>query len=324
MDDSTAQAGAWTPEAVQRNARMAAKDETTIAYIGEQDSAASALSIPILNEAGILQVSPSNTFVGLTRTGPGAEPGEPERYYPSGIRTFGRIIPNDVVQARAAAALVQQLGRRRVLMVHDGSVYGRSIADVAGGELPRRGATVTHVRELTGSARNARRIARLARGADAVVYGGSGEREPQRLWRHLRKRRGLVKIASDGVAYSGFFDSREGGIGPRAARGTYVLVGTLAASAYPPAARDLLRSMGNPPVEALYGYESMSVILDAVERGGATQRGTIEGFFNTRDRDSVLGRYSIDANGDTTLTQYGVYRIEQRELVFDRAVDPGP
>ena len=53
LDDSTAQAGAWTPEATTANARKAAQDDSTIAYLGEFNSGASAVSIPILNEAGV-------------------------------------------------------------------------------------------------------------------------------------------------------------------------------------------------------------------------------------------------------------------------------
>ena len=58
LDDSTAQAGKWTPEATSANARKAAQDDTTAVYIGEFNSGASAVSIPILNEAGVPQISP--------------------------------------------------------------------------------------------------------------------------------------------------------------------------------------------------------------------------------------------------------------------------
>ena len=41
---------------------------------------------------------------------------------------------------------------------------------------------------------------------------------------------------------------------------------------------------------------------------------------STKDRDGVLGTYSIDANGDTTLTDYGSYTIKDGELVFDKTI----
>jgi branched-chain amino acid transport system substrate-binding protein len=70
----------------------------------------------------------------------------------------------------------------------------------------------------------------------------------------------------------------------------------------------------------LYGYEAMRLALDAAASG--TREGAIDAVFATRDRDSVLGRYSIDGKGDTTLSTYGVYRIAPGgALVFDHAVD---
>ena len=43
-------------------------------------------------------------------------------------------------------------------------------------------------------------------------------------------------------------------------------------------------------------------------------------FENTKDRDSVLGTYDIDKNGDTTLTDYGLYTIDDGELTFDKVI----
>jgi len=126
LDDATRRAGKWTPSRTAANARRAAADPTAIAYLGEFNSGATAISLPILNEAGILQVSPSNTYVGLTRA-EGAEPGEPEKYYPAGYRTFGRLTPPDHLQAAAVAALLQAERVKRVFLVDDREVYGRGL-----------------------------------------------------------------------------------------------------------------------------------------------------------------------------------------------------
>ncbi len=109
LDDSTAAAGKWEPGQTSADARKAAQDQSTIVYLGEFNSGASAISIPILNEAGILQVSPSNTYVGLTRS-EGADKGEPDKYYPSGKRTFGRVVPADHIQAAAQVDLPEGRG----------------------------------------------------------------------------------------------------------------------------------------------------------------------------------------------------------------------
>ena len=112
LDDSTAQAGAWTPEARSANARKAAQDESTIAYLGEFNSGGSAVSLPILNEAGVPQNGLTNTAVGLTSNAPGSEPGEPDKYYPSGDRHYVRIVPKDDIQGAALVTMMKQDGCR--------------------------------------------------------------------------------------------------------------------------------------------------------------------------------------------------------------------
>ena len=74
LDDSTAAAGKWDPGQTAANARKVASDSKTVYYIGEFNSGASEVSIPILNEAGIPQVSPANTYVGLTTSLPRQRP----------------------------------------------------------------------------------------------------------------------------------------------------------------------------------------------------------------------------------------------------------
>ena len=69
----------------------------------------------------------------------------------------------------------------------------------------------------------------------------------------------------------------------------------------------------------------MSLALDAIERAGSGDKADIlKALFETKDRESVLGKYSIDENGDTSLTDYGVYKIEDGELKFDKSVKAQP
>src|SRR5687768_282931 len=84
LDDSTAQNPGTADEGqTAQNARKAASDKTTIFYLGEFNSGGTKVSLPILNKAGIPQISPANTYVGLTTDKPGSEPGEPDKYYPA-------------------------------------------------------------------------------------------------------------------------------------------------------------------------------------------------------------------------------------------------
>ena len=48
----------WDPVAVGANARRAVQDSSAAAYIGELDSEPTRASVPITNDAGLVQVSP--------------------------------------------------------------------------------------------------------------------------------------------------------------------------------------------------------------------------------------------------------------------------
>src|SRR5205814_1649561 len=95
--------------------------------IGELDTGASAVSIPVLDQKGILQVSPADGLAGLTRK-QGATRGEPEKYYPDPRRNFVRVVPPDNRQAAALAAYMKELGVTRLYVVNDGSGYGGALA----------------------------------------------------------------------------------------------------------------------------------------------------------------------------------------------------
>ena len=85
-----------------------------MAYIGEFNSGATAVSMPILNEAGVPQVSPANTAVGLTTNEPGADKGEPDKYYPAGTRPTAASCPKDTIQGAALVTLMKEDGCTKV------------------------------------------------------------------------------------------------------------------------------------------------------------------------------------------------------------------
>jgi branched-chain amino acid transport system substrate-binding protein len=107
-----------------------------------------------------------------------------------------------------------------------------------------------------------------------------------------------------------------------------VTVATLSPDDYPPEGQEFFDAFRekydepNPNPYAIYGYEAMRLALDAIRRSGTGEKEDIlAALFDTQERESVLGTYSIDENGDTTLTDYGVYKIDGGELVFDRSIE---
>jgi branched-chain amino acid transport system substrate-binding protein len=329
LDDSTSSAGTWTPEATAANALRAARNRSAIAYIGEFNSGASAISIPILNEVPLPQISPSNAATGLTRDPPGADRGEPEKYYPTGRRHYVRIAPNDIVQGGALAAAMRTRGCRRIAALNDGEAYGAGVGYWVRRRARQLGLRIVASRRINPRASHYRRLAARVkrRRSDCVVFTGITANGAVQLFEDVGRRLPRANLfGSDGIAESGFTDPREGGISPRIGRRVVVSVVTLAPSALPASGRQVLRRYRAryrerfPDPYAVYGYEAMSLALDAIASAGADRAAVIRWLFSVRDRDSPLGRYSINRYGDTTLRSYGLYRVRRGLLHWAGAV----
>jgi branched-chain amino acid transport system substrate-binding protein len=328
LNDATLKAGTWDPATVASNARRAAADARTLAYLGDGNSGASAISLPILNQGPIPQISPSNTYTGLTRRGPETGRGEPHKYYPTAKRTYVRVIPADHLQAKAIAAVLVKQKAKSVALVYDKDSYDKGMSALVATAAKARGIRVvlrTLLRDRGFAASVARRV--RARKAGAFVFNGvtaSGCPEIARAVHRVSPR--IPLITSDGCTESGFTRRLDAGTAQR----TLMMFSSEPASTLGPAGfgfaqRYRARYKRPPGPFSAYGYEAMALALDAINRGGGpsppNRPAILQALFATRDRTSILGRYSIDANGDTTLTKYGVYRVRARLPAFAFLID---
>ncbi len=330
LDGSTAQAGTWTPEATSQNARKAAQDENVGAYLGEFNSGASAISIPILSDAKVPQISPANTAVGLTSDEPGADKGEPAKYYPSGFRNYVRIVPKDTIQGAALATVMKEDGCTKVAMTNDKEVYGAGLARNIENSAKTQGLNVLFNDGIDPKAPNYRALASRAknRGADCFVYSGITANNAVQIYKDFSAAIPNAKLyGPDGVAESSFSDPKKGGLPNSVGKKVKVTVATLDPDSYPPEGKAFFAAFEkeygdkNPDPYAIYGYEAARLAIDAIERSGTGKKEDIvKALYATKDRSSVLGTYSIDENGDTTLTDYGVYTIDGGSLKFDKTV----
>jgi branched-chain amino acid transport system substrate-binding protein len=332
LDDSTAQAGKWDPGQVSADARKAIQDKSTILYLGEFNSGASAISIPILNRAGIGQISPSNTAVGLTSNAAGAEPGEPQKYYPTGKRNYVRVVPKDTIQGAALATVMKQDGCKKPYILNDKEVYGQGLATNTVAALKTVGIPSIGNDGWDPKAPNYRSVASSlkGKGADCVLVSGITDNNAVQLTKDIVSGIPNVKVyGPDGVCESAYADPKSGGIPVSMDSQVQCTVATLDPGQYPPEGKKFFTTYKQKfPGQALdpyaiYGYETMSLAIDAIKRAGDKgndRQAVIDALFNTKDRHSVLGTYSIDKNGDTTITDYGLYKIVNGQIKFDRTI----
>ena len=207
LDDSTAAAGKWDPGQTSSDARKAAQDPSTIVYLGEFNSGASAISIPILNEANVLQISPSNTYVGLTRS-EGADKGEPDKYYPSGKRTFGRVVPADHIQAAAQVTYQKDTGCKKTYILNDKEVYGKGIAGSVQNIAKAQGLAIAGNDGIDTKAANFRSLATKIKssGADCMFFGGIVQNKGVQLFSDVNAANPTMKLfGPDGMADPAFY-----------------------------------------------------------------------------------------------------------------------
>ncbi|MCA1689717.1 MAG: branched-chain amino acid ABC transporter substrate-binding protein [Actinobacteria bacterium] len=335
LTDSNAAAGSWTAGDTLQAARVASSDRSTIAYIGDFDSPATAISLPLLNEGGILQVSPASTYIGLTQAAPTDGRGEPDRYYPSaGPRTFARLAPSDAVEARALLGYIRRLGVRRLFVIDDYDVFGANLAEIARSAAERIGVPVVgHAQVDTRPSRSTpadyrqEAAAVVAAKADGVLFGGTPGVGTQALWQALHNAAPRAKLfAASALATPRFLAA----VGPAAAA-TYVTSPVLDAASYPPAAQQVLRRYRSVfgvagTAYSLWGYEAMAGVLAAIRAAGGRggdRASVVRAFFGLGTRDSVIGRYAITPTGDTTSATMAGYRVRaDGSLRFDRLLSP--
>lgn len=314
LDDSDPSTQTWSQDQTAANAKVAAQNKSTIAYLGDYDSGATAISLPLTNDGGILQISPASSYVGLT-VSQDAGQDEPARFYPTGVRSFGRIVPNDLLQGEAVAELMRHLGVHSVYIVDDLDAFNASLAEIVAADAQQLGITVTATDTIDTTATDysgeVKKV--MASGAGAVFYAGSADSGVAKLWQQLYAADGQLHLIGSSAFDTPTFTASLGD----AAVTTFYTTPVLPPQLYPPAAQRFFaayrRAYGYPaPASALYGYEAMQTALLAIARAGDrgdVRSAVIASFFSIRNRNSVLGRYSIQQSGDTTISYYGVNRV---------------
>jgi branched-chain amino acid transport system substrate-binding protein len=327
LDDVNPLSGQTSPGESSTAAKQAAQDTSTIAYLGDFGSSATAVTLPLINEAGILQVSPASPYVGLTSSEDAGQD-EPDRFYPSGKRTFVRLQGGDPVQAGAQAQLMQMLAVQKVYVIDDQDPFEAPLAELVADRAQKAGVTLAghDSLQLAAEANYAGEIQKIRSShAQAVFLAAGASAGATALLTALHAADPhLLLLGTSNLATETFTSS----LGS-AASVTYLTTPLLPVRAYPVSARRVLsgyarvfRTPAGP--WALYGYEAMAGVLDAIRRAGPNGNNrpdVIRAYFATHERPSVIGRYSVLPEGETTLRRFAIDRVQGGRPVFYRAVE---
>lgn len=316
LDDATASAGEWTPELETRNANVAAADPDVMVYIGPYNSGAAKISMPILNRAGLLMISPANTAVGLTKKNP-FDPREPGVYRPTGKINYTRVVPADDLQGPLGADWAKSMGMKRIFVLDDQEVYGQGIAQLFAQRCDDIGLDVIGYDSVDSHELEFRSLmTRIkALNPDLIYFGGTTETKGGQIAKDMVAAGMTAKLmVPDGCMEQSFIESAGA---DNLNNRCFVTFGGLPSEAFEKGDKAFNEKHASqkefvdhyrdryghlPEVYAVYGYEAAKVALEAIHRAGKKDRAAIvAACLGIKDFHGALGTWSFDANGDTTL-----------------------
>ena len=321
LDDASPQTGKWDGAVEAENANKAVGDPMAIVYIGTYNSGAAKVAMPKLNQANMLMLSPANTWPGLTKPGKG-DPGEPEKYRPSGKINYARVVPADDIQGVVSADWAKKLGLTKVFILDDREVYGKGIADLFHARADEIGLKVLGHEGIDSNAQEFKPLMTKvkAAGPQLIYFGGTTQTKAGQLVKDMLAVGLDAKfMCPDGCFEDAFIASAGaenlqdralitfGGLPPEKLTGK----GAAFVENYKK------KFNKEPEGYAVYGYECGKVALEAVRRAGKKDRDAIRAAAHSlKNFDGSLGKWSFDKNGDTTLRTMSGNTVKAGKFAF--------
>jgi branched-chain amino acid transport system substrate-binding protein len=324
-DDSTAQTGGWDTAKCATNAHLYASNRSVIGVVGTFNSGCAKIIIPILNRANpgpLAMVSPANTSPGITTTGPGADPGEPNKYYPTGVRNYARVVANDQYQGAADAMFTKSLGKTKVYVLNDKQTYGVGVALTYAGAAKKLGLKVLADKGWDAKQSSYEALAQAIKksGAQVVFLGGIVCNNGAKLMQDIRSVNPKIILQMP----DGFSDPNANGA---VANGAYISV-----AGQPPSkltgkgatfVKQFSKSIGeaaNP--YAAYGAEAAEVLLKAISTSGGQRANVSKALFGLSITNGILGSFTINNQGDTSGASITVYKQKGKNLIPVKTLTP--
>jgi len=310
-DDSTAQKGSWDSAKCTTNANAYARNSAVIGVIGTFNSGCAKLEIPIANRApkGPLgYVSATNTYPGLTVGGPGTAPGEPKVYYPTGKRNYTRVVWTDQFQGAADGIFAKtKLKWTSVYVLTDKETYGNGIATLFSRAAKKLGIKVLGKQGWDPNASSYESLATAVKssGAKAVFLGGIVCLNGGKVIKDLRSTLGanFPMLVPDGFTPFSATNETSGG----ASKGAYISYPGIPVKALKGAGAKWVKGFTKanggklPDPYSAYAAQAAQNWLTAIAKSNGTRGSATANLFNLKVTNGILGNFTIDKNGDTTL-----------------------
>ncbi len=331
LDDGLASSnGAWDATKEAENATMVVNDEDAMVYIATYNSGAAAISIPILNEADpgpMAMISPANTAVALTKDYEFNEEGQPEQYYPTGVRNYMRVVPADDIQGSASANWAYtKMGITSAYVLHDNQLYGKGVATVFERTFEELGGEILGFEAFNPDADDYQSLmTSIADTGTGMVYlGAIVNLNASKILLDMRSVMPVDEVlflGPDGLINQAFLD----GAGD-AAEGAYITFAGL-----PPAelqgpgavwASTMEERLGHSPdAYAVYAFDCAVLAIQAIDQVGEKDRAAIlDAMFNTEGFVGLVGTFSLTETGDTDASTMSLNLVQDGKITFQENI----
>jgi len=292
-------------------------DPSIVAVIGTSCSSAARDGVPLLSQAGLIIVSPSNTALDLTI--PGNENNHPG---------YARTAHNDRFQGRAAAQFAfNVLGVRKAATIHDGSLYAEQLQGVFADAFQEMGGTITAQETVDPDQIDMQPVLmNIATSVPELIYYPIYIKAGSLITRQAQETTGLENTHLMGA--DGMFSPDVVEISGDAVEGLYVSGpdSTVFDEAY---TSDFilkyLERFGTEPfnIYHAHAYDALMLIANAIEKVAVQdQDGSLhiprqalrEALYITKDHQGLTGNLSCTPTGDCADAHIAIYQYHLGEF----------
>ena len=331
-DDSTAQKGSWDSSKCTANANAYAQNTAVVSVIGTFNSGCAKLEIPINNRAPqgpIAMVSPSNTYPGLTVKYAGSAPGEPGVYYPTGKRNYARVVWTDQFQGAADAMFMKsKMKLKSVYILTDKETYGQGIASIVTSKAKALGIKISGTQGWDPNATSYESLANAIKssGAQGVFLGGIVCLNGGKVIKDIRAVLGAAFPILMPDGFTPF--SATGSTSGNTSNGAYISYPGIPVKSLKGAGAKFVAGFTKqnnrklPDPYSAYAAQAAQVVLGAIAKSNGARSDVASKLFNLQVTNGVLGNFSINANGDTTLGTVSFGQMNGQNAKFVGLISP--
>jgi branched-chain amino acid transport system substrate-binding protein len=310
--------GTHNPDQGVQNVQQFIADPAVMGMVGPFNSNVASAEMPILNVAGLVDISPANTNETLTKP----EYGKTGTFRPTGIVTYFRVCTTDDIQGPAGADyMYDKLNAKKIYILDDTETYGKGLADNVAKEFIKKGGTVLGHEGVPKDTQDYSTIMTKiqALNPDALYYGGTTSNGL------ALARKQMVDLGFDVpfMGGDGILETEFTKVAGEAGKNSYATVAAVNAATLTEATDFLTayKAKYGQDVGAYSanGYEATNIIIAALNKAPSVDRASVRtAIAATKDYKGVLGTTSFDANGDTTNKWISIYAVK------DKADGSGP